>query len=53
MAGTGPNEPREFHSQLRLKLGREDKPEDWIHYFSHFINLIKFYSQDKANIKFT
>lgn len=53
MASIGPEEPREFHSQLRLKLGGEDTLEDWMQYLPYFINIIKLCSQDKANIKFT
>lgn len=52
MVSTGPDEPREFHSQLKLKLRSEDKQEDWMQYLPYFVNILKLCSEDKAKVGF-
>lgn len=38
IASPDPEEPRELHSHLRLKLRSEDKLEDWMWYPPYFLN---------------
>lgn len=54
MVSTGPDEPREFHSQLKLKLRSEDKQEDQdrMQYLPKFVNILKLCSEDKAKVGF-